>query len=127
MDSETHHKWWATRRMTLLRVLALTTLVFCGCLYNTEVSPQKGAVVEELAKLSPDQLRQKAIEVADGEMTLFLKKREQDLSLYDRKIVEDSLSFKIYYQTNVPGMLGGGAMFQVSKKDLSVIGGELYQ
>ena len=105
--------------MTVLRVLCMIAILLLGCMHGNEREPVKEAKVDEIDERFPDDIKLRAIEVADNVM----KHDGADLNMYRRDIVGDSISFKIYYILKDTLMLGGGGMFRVSKKDLTVIGG----
>lgn len=113
--------------MKILSILCMATVVLIGCVLVREKPPAIDTRAVELSEQELEEARSRAIEVADSAWALTLESSHDDAARYEREIVEDSISFKIYYQLKDPMILGGGCMIRVSKRDLSVIGGEMYE
>jgi len=96
-------------------------------MFGHEKKPVIDTRAVELSEQELEEARSRAIEIADSVWAHTLENSKDDMGRYKRDIVEDSISFKIYYQLKDQMMLGGGCMIQVSKRDLTVIGGERYQ
>lgn len=72
-------------------------------------------------------MRSRAEGIADSLWSLQTANNNDDVAKYTRSMVEDSISFKVYFLPKDSTLLGGGGMIRLSKRDLSVIGGERYQ
>ncbi len=115
--------------MRLLSVLCLLAMLLGGCLwiggerFPDEVKPQS------TEGLTSEELRLKAIALADS---LIVAGGYYDLSEHRKEIVEDSVSIVVEYvpvREEREGFVttGGGCMYRISKKDLTIIESWRYQ